>query len=199
MWLNLSAATPPTLTGTVHLDLLTFQAHKRPRNKAHTKLTKSVKVTQAFYQSENSIFGSCKNLNLVQFLISSSMLPLSLHSVRESRNVVSLLMQPKTDCLFFSSHFIHKKQPVRDNLGDMWSPETLAYNQTQEPQCPDSAATTTDSCRDSILSKKHSAAIYSNDLLYNDDHCGPFSFPADFCKGGATFQCIILPWKKQHV
>lgn len=101
MWLNLSAATPPTLTGTVHLDLMTFQAHKRPRNKAHTKLTKSVKVTQAFYQSENSIFGSCKNLNLVQFLISSSMLPLSLHSVRESRNVVSLLMQPKTDCLFF--------------------------------------------------------------------------------------------------
>lgn len=83
------------------------------------------------------------------------MLPLSLHSVRERRNVVSLLMRPKTDCLFFSflfSHFIHKKQPVRDNLGDIWSPETLAYNQTQEPQGPDSAATTTDSCRDSVLS-----------------------------------------------
>lgn len=100
--LNLSAATPPTLTGTIHLDLMTFQAHKRPRSKAHAKLTKSVKVITAFYQPENSISGSCKNLNLVHFLfIYSSMLPLSLHSVRERRNVVSLLMRPKTDCLFF--------------------------------------------------------------------------------------------------
>ena len=91
---------------------------------------------------------------------------------------------------FFFFVFYSQKQPVRDTLGDMWSPETLAYNQTQEPQYPDSAATTTDSCSDSALSKKHLAAIYGNDLLYNE-HSGLLSFPAVFLKGGATFQCII--------
>lgn len=183
------------------MDLMTFQAHKRPRSKAHAKLTKSVKVITAFYQPENSISGSCKNLNLVHFFLFILLCSLS-HSIPCEREEMWFHYScgPKQIVFFFFfSHFIHKKQPVRDNLGDIWSPETLAYNQTQEPQRPDSAATTTDSCRDSVLSKKHSAAIYSNDLLYNDDHSGPFSFPADFCKGGATFQCIILPRKKQHV
>ena len=109
--------------------------------------------------------------------------------------MVSLLKWAKTDCPFFLFFFFFfvfysQKQPVRDTLGDMWSPETLAYNQTQEPQYPDSAATTTDSCSDSALSKKHLAAIYGNDLLYNE-HSALLSFPAEFLKGGATFQCII--------
>lgn len=29
--------------------------------------------------------------------------------------------------------FSSQKQPVRDTPGDMWSPETWVYNQTQEP------------------------------------------------------------------
>lgn len=86
--------------------------------------------------------------------------------------------------------FYSQKRPVRDALGDVWSPETLGYNQTQEPQHPDSAATTTDGCNDSDLSKKRLAAIYSNDFLYNEQP-GPRSFPADFLKCGATLQCII--------
>lgn len=55
--------------------------------------------------------------------------------------------------LFFL--FSSQEQPMGDNLGDMWSPTTQGYNQTQEPQYPDSATTTTDSCCDSGLSKKH--------------------------------------------
>lgn len=77
---------------------------------------------------------------------------------------------------------------MRDTLGGMRSPGTLGYNQTQEPQYPDSATTTTGSCSDSVFSKKVVAVIYSNDLLYND-YPGPLRFPADFTKGGATFQC----------
>lgn len=103
--------------------------------------------------------------------------------------MVSLLMQAKTDCPFFSL-FSSQKQPVRDTLGDMWSPETWGYNQTQEPQYPDSATTTTGSCGDSVFSKKYLAVIYSNDLSYNL-HPGPFSFQADFLKGGNTFHCIF--------
>ena len=95
------------------------------------------------------------------------------------------------------SLFSSQKQPARDTLGDMWSPETPGYNQTQEPQYPDSATTTTDSCSDSELSKEHLAAIYSNDLLYNE-HLGPLRFPADFLKGGATSVNTMMTWK-QHI
>lgn len=65
---------------------------------------------------------------------------------------------------------------VRDTLGETWSPETLAPNQTQELERPDSAAATTDSCRDSVRLKKLDATVYRNDLLNDDDRSGPFLF-----------------------
>lgn len=58
----------------------------------------------------------------------------------------------------------------------MWSTETLAQNQTRELERPDSAATTTDSCRDSVRLKKLDAAVYHNDLLNDVDRSGPFLF-----------------------
>lgn len=71
-------------------------------------------------------------------------------------------MQTKTDCslcVLFSS----QKQPEGDTVGDMRSPETQGYSQTQEPQYPDSATTSTGSCIDSLLWEKLLAVIYSND------------------------------------
>lgn len=79
-------------------------------------------------------------------------------------------MQAKTDCLIFFFSFSSQRRPVRDTLGDMWSLETQSCNQTQEPWRPDSATitTTTGSCSDSGVSKKHVAVTNSNDLLVNE-------------------------------
>lgn len=108
-----------------------------------------------FLSARKQHFWETQTLNFVNFYdFSLSLLSFSLLSVQERGNVVSLLTRAKTDCpLFFV--FSSQKQPIRDTLGDMWSPETLGYNQTQEPQRPDSATTTTGSCSDSALSKKH--------------------------------------------
>lgn len=76
-------------------------------------------------------------------------------------------------CFFFLNA---QNRLVRDTLGETRSPQTLAPNQTQELERPDSAATTTDSCRDSVRFKKLDAAVYRNDLLNGDDHSGPFFF-----------------------
>lgn len=57
-----------------------------------------------------------------------------------------------------------KNRVVRETLGEPWSLETLAQNQSQELERPDSAATTTDSCRDSVRLKKPDAVVYRNDL-----------------------------------
>lgn len=59
--------------------------------------------------------------------------------------------------------FSTQNRVVRDTLGDMWSLETLAHNQTQDSERADSAATTTDSCRDSAHFKKLDAAVYRKD------------------------------------
>ncbi len=59
--------------------------------------------------------------------------------------------RPKQIVLFF----MFSSQKQRETPWETWSSETLGYNQTQEPQCPDSATTTTGSCSDSALSKKH--------------------------------------------
>lgn len=72
--------------------------------------------------------------------------------------------------------FYAQNRVVRDTLGELWSLETLAQNQTQELERPDSAATTTDSCRDSVRLKKLDAAVYRNDLVNDDDRSGPFLF-----------------------
>lgn len=74
--------------------------------------------------------------------------------------------------LFFNA----QNRVVRNTLGETWSPETLAQNQTHELEPPDSAATTTDNCRDSVRLKKLYAAVYRNDLLNDDDRTGPFLF-----------------------
>lgn len=73
-----------------------------------------------------------------------------------------------------SHYFNTQNRVVRDTLGETWSPESLARNQTQELDRPDSAATTTDSCRDSVHLKKLDAVVYHNDLLNDDDCSGPF-------------------------
>ena len=96
--------------------------------------------------------------------------PRSLPSVQARRNVVSLVTQAKTDCRFFPPLVFSTENCLWETLWETWSPETLAYNQTQEPQCPDSATitTTTGSCSDSVLSKELRAVVYSNDLSCNE-------------------------------
>lgn len=76
-----------------------------------------------------------------------------------------------------SHYFNTQNKVVRDTLGETQSPETLAQNQTQELERPDSAATTTDSCRDSVHLKKLNAFVYRNDLLNDDDCSGPYFTP----------------------
>lgn len=78
----------------------------------------------------------------------------------------------RTLAFFFNA----QNRVVRDTLGETRSPETLAPNQTRELKRSDSAATTTDSCCDSVRLKKLDAAVYRNDLLNDDDHSGPFLF-----------------------
>lgn len=153
MWLVLSAATPPTLTGTIHSDHLSFEQVYGGRIRLPQSLALSLisESNPVFYQPENNIFevANTKPCYLLDFSLSP--IPPSLRSVQERRNVVSLLTWTETDCPFFLV-FIH-----RNSLWETpWETcGVLGYNQTQEPQYPDSATTTTDSCGDSVLSKKH--------------------------------------------
>lgn len=85
-----------------------------------------------FFISQKTAFVGCFKTppNLVNWWGSClSALPLSLHFVRGRRNAVPLLMRAKP---FFSIY--SQREPVRDTLGDMWSPELLAPTQTWEPQ-----------------------------------------------------------------
>lgn len=95
---------------------------------------------------------------------------------------------PKQIIPFFDS----QKQPARDELGDMRTPGALTYNQTQQPECPDSDSTTANSRCDSLLSKKHKTALYRKINHYGDGRPGPLSLPADLGKGGATFKSLIV-------
>lgn len=90
----------------------------------------------------------------------------------DKRGFITHAGQTSSSFFFFNAH----NRVVRDTLGETWSPETLAQNQTQELERPDSAAATTDSCRDSVRLKKPDAAVYRNDLLNDDDRSGPFLF-----------------------
>lgn len=63
-----------------------------------------------------------------------------------------------------TSFFYVQNRVVRDTLGELWGLETLAQNQTQELERPDSAAAATDSCRDSVRLKEPDAVVYRNDL-----------------------------------
>lgn len=85
------------------------------------------------------------------------LLPLDPFRARENKcGFITHAGQNRRFFFLFSS----QKQPEGDTLGDLWSPETPGYSQTQEPQYPDSA-TTTGSCSDSFFSKKLLAVIYS--------------------------------------
>lgn len=115
---------------------------------------------------------------------------LSLLSVQEKKCGFITHAGQKRLSLFFFLRVLFTETACERHPGRHVEPETLGYNQTQEPQHPDSATTITDGCSDSVRSKKRFTAIYSNDFLYNEQP-GPPSFPADFLKGGATFQWII--------
>lgn len=115
---------------------------------------------------------------------SSAAIPLSLisFSARRKKCGFTTHVDQNRLLLFF---LFSQKQPVRDTLGDMWSPETQGFSQTQLPQCPDSATTTTGSCSDSVFSEKLLAVIYSND--YISSTLGSQVSLLIF-KGGTTFQ-----------
>lgn len=96
--------------------------------------------------------------------------------------------------------FCSQRQPMRDTLGDIWSPETLSCNETQETKSPDSAANTTSSCGDSGFSKKHSAVFFT--VTIYSVISKPFSFPSDLPEfepflTGITFTAIRMrhTWK----
>lgn len=63
VWLILSAATPPTLTGAIHSDLLTFQTHKCLWKKASCKIEhccKSLKVMQVIISQKTKCWEVAK-------------------------------------------------------------------------------------------------------------------------------------------
>lgn len=111
-----------------------------------------------------------------------------LHFVQVSVSVVSLLMRTKTDypLLWFA------ETACKRRAGRHADPGALTYNQTQEPECPDSDNTTANSRCDSLLSKKHKTALYRKINHYSDGRPGPSSLPADLGKGGATFKSLIV-------
>lgn len=100
---------------------------------------------QHFWKLQNP-----KHCSFIQFL-SSSVAFLTPVCARE--NKCGLITHAAQSILSFFHSFYSQKTKKRDDLGDMWSPKIPTSNQTQEPQCSDSALTTTDSCCDSVLFK----------------------------------------------
>jgi len=105
MWHTVSVATPPTVIGTIHLDLLTFFDRAIGCRVSIEQCLTQLWINPHF---PHNIFGSSKTKTLSIYRIShpcSTTVLLLLLFVRERRNVVALLMLAKTDCPFFLIYF----------------------------------------------------------------------------------------------